>query len=332
MKGFKNKSIDIDQLEEGILSGDRIILAKAITLIESQLEADQLAAEVLMERLLPKTGNSIRLGITGVPGVGKSTFIETFGKYLTSTGKKIAVLTIDPSSKKTKGSILGDKTRMDELSKDPMAFIRPSPTGGSLGGVTNSTREATLLCEATGFEIIIIETVGVGQSEVAVREMTDFFLLLMLSGAGDELQGIKKGIMEMADGIVITKADGENIKQAQHAQADYQHALHLFGTSKSGWIPSVLTASALANKGIPEVWTMIQKFESLTMANGFFNNQRIEQDVYSLHQCVDDQIRNFVMDKSKTLLSKLEEKIKLRQLSPRRASRMILEKILEEKK
>ena len=332
MKGFKNKTIDIAELEKGILSGDRIILAKSITLVESHLDADQQKAEELIERLLPKASNSIRLGITGVPGVGKSTFIETFGKHLTSLKKKIAVLAVDPSSKKTKGSILGDKTRMEELSKDPLAFIRPSATGGSLGGVTNATRDAIVLCEAAGFDIIIIETVGVGQSEIAVREMTDFFLLLMLAGAGDELQGIKKGIMEMADGIVITKADGENIKPAQQAQANYQHALHLFGSNESGWVPCVLTASALANKGIPEVWTMIQKFESISKTNGFFNDQRIRQDVFSMHQCVDELVMNFVTDKSKNLLSSLEEKVKLKQLSPRRASRMMLEKVLELKK
>lgn len=332
MKSFKNKLIDIQELENGILSGDRILLAKAITLIESQRSGDQLKAEELIEKLLPRTGHSIRIGITGVPGVGKSTFIETFGKHLTSLGKKVAVLTVDPSSQKTKGSILGDKTRMDELSKDPLAFIRPSATSGALGGVTHATRDAISLCEAAGFEIIIIETVGVGQSEVAVREMTDFFLLLMLSGAGDELQVIKKGIMEMADGIVITKADGENIKKAQQAQADYQHALHLFGASESGWTPSVLTASAVTNKGVSGVWTMIQKFESFTKANGFFNQQRMKQDIFSLYQNVNELLKNFVTDRSQKLISSLEEKLKLKQLSPRRASRMILEKILELKK
>lgn len=332
MKSNKHESVNLKVLEEGVLSGDRILLAKAITLVESQLAADQQLAEELIERLLPKTGNSIRLGITGVPGVGKSTFIETFGKHLTSHSKKIAVLAVDPSSYKTKGSILGDKTRMDELSKDPLAYIRPSATRGSLGGVTNGTKDALLLCEAAGFDVIIIETVGVGQSEIAVREMTDFFLLLMLAGAGDELQGIKKGIMEMADGIVITKADGENIKHAVQAQQEYQHALHLFNTADSGWTPSVLTSSALANKGISEVWTMIQKYVALTKANDFFQQQRTQQDIFALHSSIDEMIRNFVTDKSKDLISSLEERVKLKQLSPRRASRMVLENISKQNK
>lgn len=325
MKGFKIKSIDIEELENGILSGDRIILAKAITLIESRLSEDQLKAEELIERLLPRTGHSIRIGITGVPGVGKSTFIEAFGKHLTSLGKKIAVLAVDPSSQKTKGSILGDKTRMDELSKNPLAFIRPSATRGALGGVTRATRDTILLCEAAGFEIIIIETVGVGQSEVSVREMTDFFLLLMLPGAGDELQGIKKGIMEMADGISITKADGENIKRAKQAQADYQQALHLFGASESGCVRNVLTSSALMNLGISEVWTMVQEFVSLTKINGFFYKQRAQQDIFSIHNVLEEMIKTTVAEKSKDLITSLEEKVKLKQLSPRRAARMVLE-------
>ncbi len=324
--------ISLKQLEEGILSGDRIILGRAITLIESTGKEDRELAEELLEKILSKTGNSIRLGITGVPGVGKSTFIEVFGKHLTSLHKKIAVLAIDPSSKKTKGSILGDKTRMDALSKDPLAFIRPSATGGSLGGVTTATREVILLCEAAGFDVIIIETVGVGQSETTVREMADFFLLLMLAGAGDELQGIKKGIMEMADGVVITKADGQNIQHAEQAKADCQHALHLFGAAESGWAPIVLTSSASTNKGIEEVWAMIQKFIAHTKANGFFQEQRIQQDMFTLYGSLDELIRNLVTNKSKNLLASLEEKVKLKQLSPRRASRMVLEKIIGLKK
>jgi LAO/AO transport system kinase len=331
MKAFKNKSANIGEFENGILSGDRIILAKAITLIESQHKDDQKKAEDLIERLLPKTGNSVRLGITGVPGVGKSTFIEAFGKHLTSLGKKIAVLTVDPSSKKTKGSILGDKTRMDELSKDPLAFIRPSASRGALGGVTNATREAILLCEAAGFEIIVIETVGVGQSEITVREMTDFFLLLMLAGAGDELQGIKKGIMEMADGIAITKADGENIKLAKQAQTDYRQALQLFGASESGCIPSVVTSSALMNTGINEVWTAIEEFVALTKVSGYFYEQRIQQDVFSIHSGIEEIIKNTVAEKSKDLVTSLEEKVKLKQLSPRRAARMVLENFAQKK-
>jgi LAO/AO transport system kinase len=255
------------------------VLAQAITLAESKLDDDRILAEQLVEKLLPSTGNSVRIGITGVPGVGKSTFIETFGKYLTSLSKKIAILTIDPSSAKTKGSILGDKTRMEELARDPLAFIRPTAAGITLGGVADRTREAILLCEAAGFEIIIIETVGVGQSETAVRNMVDFFLLLMLAGAGDELQGIKKGIMEMADGIVITKADGENVKRANQACADFQYALHLFSESDSKWKSEVLTSSALEKKGIKETWDLIEKYVRFTKSNFYFDRQRKRQDL-----------------------------------------------------
>ncbi len=325
MKGIKNESLGIEELEKGILLGDRIILAKAITLIESHLKEDQKKAEELIEKILPKTGHSIRIGITGVPGVGKSTFIETFGQYLTSLGKKIAVLTVDPSSRKTKGSILGDKTRMNDLSKNPMAFIRPSSTGGALGGVTNATRDAILLCEASGFEIIIIETVGVGQSEVTIREMTDFFLLLILPGSGDELQGIKKGIMEMADGITITKSDGENILRAKQAQADYQQALHLFGATDSGYKPKVLISSALMNTGVSDVWEMIEEYVAHAKVNGYFLEQRMKQDVFSINNLIEETIRTTVAEKSKDLIISLEEKVKLKQLSPRRAARMVLE-------
>lgn len=228
-----------EEYANGIASGDRVILAKAISLAESSLPEDQKQSTELLARLNLKTVDTIRIGITGVPGVGKSTFIEAFGKHITSLNKKIAVLTIDPSSQLTKGSILGDKTRMDELSKNPLAFIRPSASGNTLGGTTGRTRECIILCEAAGYEVIVVETVGVGQSETGVKNLVDFFLLLMLAGAGDELQGIKKGIMEMADAMVITKADGDNVKRAKEAQADYQHALHLFSDSASGWKPEV---------------------------------------------------------------------------------------------
>ena len=257
MKRGPAKNSSVRYHEEGILRGVRIVLGQAITLVESSRAQDRTMAENLIEKLLTKTGRSIRIGITGVPGVGKSTFIEVFGKYLTALHMKVAVLAIDPSSKKTRGSILGDKTRMEELSKDPLAFIRPTSTGDAIGGVANATREAILLCEAAGYPVILIETVGVGQSEVAVRGMVDFFLLLMLAGAGDELQGIKKGIMEMADGIVIAKADGENSKMAKQAQADFQQALHWFQLPDSGWAPKVLTNSAFTKNGIAEIWAMI---------------------------------------------------------------------------
>ena len=271
--------LTVSEYKEGILAGDRTILAKAISLIESNLMTDQAIASQLVSQLLAKTGNSIRIGITGVPGVGKSTFIEAFGKHVTSLGNKIAVLTIDPSSQLTKGSILGDKTRMEELSKNRNAFIRPSASGSTLGGVATKTREAILLCEAAGYDVIIVETVGVGQSETSVKNMVDFFLLLMLAGAGDELQGIKKGIMEMADAVVISKADGDNVKHAKEAQAEYQHALHLLAASSSGWNPKVLTCSSITNSGIKEIWEMILKFKEKTFANGFFAENRSSQNV-----------------------------------------------------
>jgi LAO/AO transport system kinase len=271
--------LHLNDYATGILTGDRVILGQAITLIESRLEHDQKLATLLLEKILPGTGESIRIGLTGVPGVGKSTFIETFGKYITGIGKKLAVLTVDPSSPLNEGSILGDKTRMDELSKDPLAFIRPTPSSHALGGVARKTREAMFLCEAAGYEVIIIETVGVGQSEFAVKNMVDFFLLLMLAGTGDELQGIKKGIMEIADAIVITKADGENVKLALEAQAQYQQALHLFTAAESGWHPPVLTSSAYTGEGIEAVWQMIMKFQKEKRSSGFFARNRSLQNV-----------------------------------------------------
>ena len=240
LKNFKQQKLQTPEYYiDGILKGDRTILSRVITLIESSLPQHYELSQKIIEKTLPFSGNSIRVGITGVPGVGKSSFIETFGKYLTSNSRKVAVLAIDPSSEKTKGSILGDKTRMEELSKDENAFIRPSSSSGTLGGVARKTRESLIVCEAAGFNTILIETVGVGQSEIAVNAMVDFFLLLMLAGAGDELQGIKRGIMEMADAIVITKADIENITNAQLAKVEYSNALHLFPPSESGWIPKV---------------------------------------------------------------------------------------------
>ena len=260
------------------------MLGKAISLIESNHPKDQELASQLVDNIIDKTGNSIRIGITGVPGVGKSTFIEAFGEYIIGQQKKVAVLTVDPSSQLTKGSILGDKTRMDDLSKNSNAFIRPTASGNTLGGVSNKTREAILLCEAAGYDVIIVETVGVGQSEVAVKSMVDFFLLLMLAGAGDELQGIKKGIMEMANAVVITKADGDNVKHATEAQAEYQHALHLFPTSASGWSPTVLTSSSLTKKGIAETWEMITKYKDQTTKSGFFSDNRSNQNASWLQE------------------------------------------------
>jgi LAO/AO transport system kinase len=279
-----NNRLSLEQFISGILKKDRITLAKAITLVESSLPEDQEIATKLIEAILPHSGNSIRIGITGVPGVGKSTFIEALGTYIISQNKKIGILTIDPSSQTTRGSILGDKTRMDELSKSKMAFIRPSASGDTLGGVTNRTKEAILLCEAAGFDVIIVETVGVGQSEVAVKNMVDFFLLLMLAGAGDELQGMKKGIMEMADMIAITKADGDNMKHSTEAQSQYQHALHLQSPRLSMWTPSVLICSAFANTGIEEIWNTILKYTEKTKGNGYFDHNRKQQNISWFHE------------------------------------------------
>lgn len=294
-----------------LAKGDIVTLGRAITGIESKRASDEKFAEALLERILPTTGKSLRIGITGSPGVGKSTFIEAFGKHLTSLGKKIAVLAIDPSSAKTKGSILGDRTRMEELSKDKLAFIRPTSSGNTLGGVANKTRETILLCEAAGYEIIIIETVGVGQSETTVRNMVDFFLLLQLAGAGDELQGIKRGIMEMADAIVITKADGDNEKKARLAQVEFQHAMHLFQPSMNGWTPKVLTTSAIQKKGIAEVWRMIELFKESTVANGAFQQNRDQQKLEWFHESIQLKLREkiFQSPKLQASIKKLEKKI-----------------------
>ncbi|EMR01219.1 methylmalonyl Co-A mutase-associated GTPase MeaB [Cesiribacter andamanensis] len=278
---------------EGVLAGDRLLLSRAITLAESSLPDDQALARQVMDQILPHTGRSIRLGITGVPGVGKSTFIERFGTYITGLGKKVAVLAIDPSSQRSGGSILGDKTRMEQLSHNPLAYIRPSAAGSALGGVAARTREALLLCEAAGFEVILIETVGVGQSETAVRNMVDFFLLLMLAGAGDELQGIKKGIMEMADGLAITKADGANKGAARQAQAAYKNALHLFPPTASGWIPPVLTCSAQEGNGLEAIWEMIEKYERHSRQKGYFEHQRRQQNLAWMHSALKDQLKQY---------------------------------------
>lgn len=280
------KRLSIQEYTDGITAGNRMILSRAITLIESNLPKDKQLAQDVLESILPHTGQAIRIGITGVPGVGKSTFIETFGKYLTSLNKKIAILAIDPSSQLTKGSILGDKTRMEELAHEPLAYIRPSPTGTSLGGVTYKTRETMLLCEAAGFEVVIVETVGVGQSETYVHGMVDFFLLLMLAGAGDELQGIKKGIMEMADLIAITKADSGNELQANLAKNEYESALHTFPPNGSGWFPEVVVCSATEKKGIAEIWSMVEKHREMLRKNGRFVENRKNQNLAWMHDYI----------------------------------------------
>ena len=279
-------------LAQEILKGNITALGQAITLVESTLPEDEKIAQKLLGACLLKSGNSIRIGITGVPGVGKSTFIEAFGKLLTSQGKKVAVLAIDPTSERTKGSILGDKSRMHQLSSDKNAFIRPSPNSGTLGGVANKTRESIILCEAAGFDIILIETVGVGQSETTVNNLVDFFLLLMLAGAGDELQGIKRGIMELAHALVITKADGDNCQKAKNAGLEYKSALHLFPAMENGWTPQVSTCSALQNTGVEQILETITKFDAQMLSSGWKIKNRKDQNNYWLHLKVKEELGN----------------------------------------
>lgn len=276
----------------GILSGDRNLLSQAITVIESAHPGHQEIAREIVRGCLPSSGNSIRIGITGVPGVGKSSFIESLGTRITASGRRLAVLAIDPSSGRSGGSILGDKTRMETLSTDTNAFIRPSPSGGSLGGVARKTRESIILCEACGFDVIFIETVGVGQSETVVHSMVDFFLLLMLAGAGDELQGIKRGIMEMADLIAITKADGSNLEKANQAVREYRNAMHLFPPSESGWIPQVMTCSAMEGRGLEQIWEAVQDYLQLTRENGYFSRNRSRQARYWMYEFIDESLRS----------------------------------------
>ncbi len=327
MQKIERKRLSVADYRQGLRNHDTLILAQAITLVESQLANDQHLANELIQSILPLCGQSLRIGITGVPGVGKSTFIETFGTFLTQQNKKVAVLAIDPSSGKTKGSILGDKTRMEELAKNPFAFIRPTATGTALGGVANRTREAILLCEAAGFDVVIVETVGVGQSETMVRGMVDYFLLLMLAGAGDELQGIKKGIMEMADGVVVTKADGENHKRAIQAQADLQHALHLFQLAESGWTPTVSTSSALEKKGLEETWRMMEHYKNFTDQNGFFKANRQSQNNLWLEERFTLLWNSRLTDDKKFQAMKidLQNKIAENKMTVRDAANLLLE-------
>ena len=289
-------NLDIEELIEGVLNRDISILSRAITLIESRSSKHLEYAKHIIKACLPHANTSLRIGITGVPGVGKSTFIEAFGKHLTNIGKRVAVLAVDPTSTVSKGSILGDKTRMEDLVKDENAYIRPSASGSTLGGVARATREAIILCEAAGFDVIIIETVGVGQSETTVHSMVDFFLLLKLAGAGDELQGIKRGIVEMADVIAINKSDGDNIKSAKLAQVEFNRALHLFPKKTSGWQPQVTTCSALLNEGIDTVWKLILDYVDITSKNGFFAHKRQEQNSFWLIQTIESQLKSNFFD------------------------------------
>ncbi|WNH11013.1 methylmalonyl Co-A mutase-associated GTPase MeaB [Thalassobellus suaedae] len=307
------------------------MLSRAITIIESNLESDKLLAKDIIQHILPASGNSIRIGITGVPGVGKSTFIEAFGKHLINQGHKVAILSIDPSSQRSRGSILGDKTRMEELSNLENAYIRPSASGETLGGVANKTAESMLLCEAAGYDVILIETVGVGQSETAVHGMTDFFLLLMLAGAGDELQGIKKGIMEMADMVVINKADGDNIQKSEMARLQYQNALHIFPQSDSGWSPVVTKASSTKNIGIDTVWDEIIKYKQLVTDNGYFYENRNQQKIRWMYDNINDELKQLFYG-SKDIASKLDvlkKDIISSKISPVKAAQKIIEEFKE---
>jgi LAO/AO transport system kinase len=325
---YKPKSrLSANSYIEGVLKGGRVLLSRAITMIESNLESDKVIAKEIVQAILPKSGNSFRIGITGVPGIGKSTFIEVFGLHLIKQGHKVAILSIDPSSQRSKGSILGDKTRMEELANREEAYIRPSASGDTLGGVANKTGETMLLCEAAGYDIILIETVGVGQSETAVHGMTDFFLLLMLAGAGDELQGIKKGIMEMADMVVINKADGDNVRKSQIARSQYQNALHIFPQSESGWSPVVSTASAIKNTGIDKVSEEITAYKKLVLENGYFHKNRNLQQVQWMYNNINEELKRLFYG-SKDIasqLSMLEKDIISAKISPVKAAQKMIE-------
>jgi LAO/AO transport system kinase len=311
---------------QGVRSGDRARLAQAITLIESRNADHQKIAQEMLIALLPQTGNSLRIGISGLPGAGKSTFIDAFGTMLTGQGHKVAVLAVDPTSSRTGGSILGDKTRMSQLSIDPNAFIRPSPTGGTLGGVARATREAILVCEAAGFDVILVETVGVGQSEITVSEMVDFFLVLMIAGGGDELQGIKKGVLEIADMIAVTKADGDNVTRAKLTASDYQHALRIISPASPTWTPPVVTVSAMLNQGLDVLWEKIQHHHRLLTDSGERDTKRQSQMIRWMWAMVEDRVMTAVKaePKVKTLIPGLEKDIGAGKLTPTLAVERIL--------
>lgn len=323
----RRRTMTVGEYVEGILKGDVTILSRAVTLVESLVAEHQTVAQEVIEKCLPHAGKSRRIGITGVPGAGKSTSIDVFGLHVLKDGGKLAVLAIDPSSERTKGSILGDKTRMEKLSLHPNAFIRPSPSAGSLGGVARKTRETIVLCEAAGYNNIFVETVGVGQSETAVHSMVDFFLLIQLAGTGDELQGIKRGIMEMADGIVINKADGDNIARANLAKAQFQNALHLFPPTDSGWFPEVLTYSGYYELGIAEVWEMIDRYFDFVKGNGYFERKRMEQEKYWMYETIDEHLRsNFYRDPEvEAMLKEKQENVLASRQSSFVAAREVLD-------
>lgn len=326
---FRRREYSVDELVEGILAGNITMLSQAVTLVESQAPEHQAKAQAVIERCLPHSGNSVRIGISGVPGAGKSTSIDVFGCHILDTrGGKLAVLAIDPSSERSLGSILGDKTRMEKLSQREDAFIRPSPTAGSLGGVARKTRETIVLCEAAGFNTIFIETVGVGQSETACHSMVDFFLLLQVTGTGDELQGIKRGIMEMADGIVINKCDGDNVDRCHMAATNYRNALHFFPPSESGWQPKVLCYSGFYGYGVKEVWDMVYEYIDFVKANGYFDYRRARQARYWMYETIDEHLRRsfYQNPRIKALKAEAEEAV----LAGRKTSFTAAQNLLEE--
>ena len=327
----RRRQLSVDDHVQGVLNGDRAILARTITLIESNAPAHLEMAQEVLKQLLPHTGQSIRVGITGVPGVGKSTFIEVLGCYLCEQGHHLAVLAVDPSSSVTRGSILGDKTRMVRLAREPHAFIRPSPTGGTLGGVTRKSRETILVCEAAGFDVILVETVGVGQSEVTVRSMVDFFLLLMLTGAGDELQGLKKGVIELADALVINKADGDNKLRAEAAKGEYRRTLHYLTSATEGWQTQVFTCSSLTGEGIVDIWTVIEKFRQQTTASGIFAARRQSQLLEWMRALITEhlQTRFFNDPGVQSILPQVEQAVTAGKMPPTIAVQKLLNKFEE---
>jgi LAO/AO transport system kinase len=331
-RNTQQKPYTTSELIKGIFQGDVAILSKAVTLIESSKKEHQKLAQQIIENCLPHSGKSVRIGITGASGAGKSTSIDALGMYLIQKGHKMAVLAIDPSSKRSKGSILGDKTRMEALSREKNAFIRPSPNAGSLGGVAQKTRETIILCEAAGFDTIFVETVGVGQSETAVHSMVDFFLLIQLAGAGDELQGIKRGIMEMTDGIVINKADGDNIKKAELAASHFRNALHLFPLPDSGLIPKVLTCSGYYNIGITGIWEMIDEYIAFTKTNGYFEHRRTKQSKYWMYESIHTMLNQafYQHPNIENLLPQMERKVLNNEISPFIAAKQLIDLFVKE--
>lgn len=334
LKKLAPKQWSAEEYFKRLLNQDRTALSRAITLVESTRSEHQELAQQIIEKCLPHAGNSIRIGITGVPGVGKSTLIDVFGSFLTQKGHKVAVLAIDPSSELSKGSILGDKTRMEELANNEKAFIRPSPSAGSLGGVARKTRESIILCETAGFDIIIVETVGVGQSETAVHSMVDFFLLLQLSNAGDELQGIKRGIMEMADMIAINKSEGANRSKAELAAAQYRNALHLFPPKESQWFPPVVLCSAYTKEGLSDLWTNISEYITLTKGNGYFQAHRYEQNVRILKESLEEKLLSlfYGSEKITKAYTLFKEKVHQNRISAYIAAQDLIDLYLRENK